>query len=65
MPKTTGFGPSARYGHSLTLTADGRLFIIGGVSAVKDTGGIIWFYLFNNVIELKVSDLTDDFLILR
>ena len=37
-PKTTGFGPSARYGHTMTLTADGRLLLIGGMSFASDTG---------------------------
>lgn len=36
-PKTSGFAPSARYGHSLTLSPDGRLFIFGGCSmSAKD-----------------------------
>lgn len=37
-PKSAGFGPSARYGHSLTLTADGRLIVIGGCSIDDATG---------------------------
>lgn len=37
-PRTAGFGPTPRYGHSLTLTLDGRLFVIGGVTLDKDTG---------------------------
>jgi N-acetylneuraminic acid mutarotase len=37
-PKTTGFGPTDRYGHSLTLTADGRLLIFGGATIDKATG---------------------------
>lgn len=37
-PRTTGFGPTPRYGHTLTLTPDGRLLIIGGCSFAKDTG---------------------------
>ena len=31
-PKSSGFGPSPRYGHSLTLTIDGRLIVYGGCS---------------------------------
>ena len=37
-PKTTGFAPSGRYGHTMTLTGDGRLIVIGGASIVKETG---------------------------
>lgn len=37
-PRTAGFGPTARYGHSLTLTMDGRLFIYGGTTIDKDSG---------------------------
>ncbi len=37
-PKTTGFGPSPRYGHSLTLTPDGRLMIFGGCSFADESG---------------------------
>lgn len=37
-PRTTGFGPNARYGHSLTLTVDGRLLIFGGCSINPETG---------------------------
>lgn len=29
-PRTAGFPPCARYGHSITLTLDGRLLIFGG-----------------------------------
>lgn len=36
-PRTAGFGPTPRYGHSLTLAPDGRLFIIGGTSLDKDS----------------------------
>lgn len=36
-PRTAGFGPSARYGHSLTLSPDGRLFIFGGCSLDKES----------------------------
>jgi hypothetical protein len=39
-PRTTGFAPSGRYGHSLTLTPDGRLLIFGGCSLAKETGYI-------------------------
>ena len=31
-PKVGGFAPSPRYGHSLTLLADGRLIMFGGTS---------------------------------
>jgi N-acetylneuraminic acid mutarotase len=37
-PKTAGFGPTARFGHTMTLTVDGRLLIIGGCSIVPETG---------------------------
>lgn len=37
-PKTTGFGPTPRYGHSMTLTQDGRLLVIGGCSINQDSG---------------------------
>lgn len=37
-PKTAGFGPSPRYGHSMTLTVDGRLLVIGGCMIVPETG---------------------------
>lgn len=37
-PKTTGFGPTARFGHTMSLTGDGRLIMFGGCSIVKDTG---------------------------
>lgn len=37
-PRTAGFGPSPRYGHSLTLTLDGRLLIYGGCSINSETG---------------------------
>ena len=36
-PRTAGFGPTERYGHSLTLTPDGRLFVFGGCSIDPDT----------------------------
>jgi len=36
-PKTSGFAPSPRYGHTLTLSPDGRLFVFGGCSmSAKD-----------------------------
>jgi N-acetylneuraminic acid mutarotase len=31
-PRSAGFGASARYGHTLTLTPDGRLLVFGGCS---------------------------------
>jgi host cell factor len=34
----TGFGPTPRYGHTLTLTLDGRLLVIGGCSILEDSG---------------------------
>ena len=37
-PRCAGFGPTARYGHSLTLTTDGRLFVFGGCSINADSG---------------------------
>lgn len=37
-PKTTGFGPSRRYGHTLTLTPNGRLLVFGGAQLDEDTG---------------------------
>lgn len=36
-PKTTGFAPSARYGHTITLIPDGRLLIFGGCTISKET----------------------------
>ena len=37
-PRTTGFAPTERYGHTLTLTPDGRLLIFGGCTISKETG---------------------------
>ena len=37
-PKTAGFEPTARYGHSMTLTSDGRLIVFGGCSILNDNG---------------------------
>lgn len=37
-PKTAGFGPTPRYGHTLTLTIDGRLIVIGGCTINPDSG---------------------------
>lgn len=37
-PKTGGFGPTPRFGHSLSLTPDGRLIMFGGCGIVKETG---------------------------
>ncbi len=36
-PRTAGFGPSPRYGHTMTLTVDGRLLLIGGCTINLDT----------------------------
>lgn len=35
-PKTTGFEPSGRYGHTLTLFPDGRMFMFGGCTLEED-----------------------------
>lgn len=37
-PRTAGFSPSPRYGHTLTLTTDGRLFLFGGCMIDKASG---------------------------
>ena len=37
-PRTTGFAPTPRYGHTISLTPDGRLLVIGGCSITKETG---------------------------
>jgi N-acetylneuraminic acid mutarotase len=37
-PRTAGFGPSPRYGHTLTLTVDGRLLVFGGCFINEETG---------------------------
>lgn len=37
-PKSAGFGPTPRFGHTLSLTADGRLIMFGGCSLVKESG---------------------------
>lgn len=36
-PRFTGFAPTARYGHTMTLTTDGRLIVFGGCSLLEDT----------------------------
>jgi hypothetical protein len=41
-PKTSGFGPTPRFGHSLNLTGDGRLLMFGGCTISKDTGNPIY-----------------------
>lgn len=35
LPKLSGFAPSARFGHTMNLTLDGRLLIFGGCSLDK------------------------------
>lgn len=37
-PRVAGFAPSARFGHSLTLSPDGRLVIFGGCTITKEHG---------------------------
>ena len=37
-PRSSGFGPGARYGHSMTLTDDGRIIILGGCELNAKTG---------------------------
>jgi host cell factor len=37
-PRSAGFGPTPRYGHTMTLTVDGRLLVIGGCTIVEETG---------------------------
>jgi N-acetylneuraminic acid mutarotase len=39
-PKTSGFAPTPRYGHTLTLTPEGRLLVFGGCSISKDGVGL-------------------------
>jgi host cell factor len=34
-PRTSGFGPTPRYGHSLNLAADGRLLAFGGCTLTE------------------------------
>ena len=36
-PRTSGFAPSPRFGHTLNLTKDGRLLVFGGCSIPRDT----------------------------
>lgn len=36
-PKTAGFGPTPRYGHTMTLTTDGRILTFGG-STITESG---------------------------
>jgi len=37
-PRTAGFAPSARFGHTLNLCPDGRLLVFGGCSLNSETG---------------------------
>ena len=37
-PRTAGFAPTARFGHTVTLIPDGRLLVFGGCSVLKETG---------------------------
>jgi hypothetical protein len=37
-PRTSGFGPSARFGHTISLTSEGKLFIFGGCSLENSSG---------------------------
>ena len=37
-PRTSGFAPSPRFGHTMNLTDDGRLLTFGGCSISKDSG---------------------------
>lgn len=37
-PKTTGFGPTPRFGHSITYSDTGSLILFGGCCLAKDTG---------------------------
>lgn len=37
-PRTAGFAPTPRYGHSLTLVPDGRLIIFGGCTLSEEKG---------------------------
>jgi host cell factor len=39
-PRTSGFAPTPRYGHSLNLTPDGRLLVFGGTSISKESNGL-------------------------
>ena len=36
----SGFTPTPRYGHTITLTPDGRLLVFGGCSITKDAVGL-------------------------
>ena len=37
-PKTAGFGPTPRFGHSINLLHDGRVIMYGGCSVNRETG---------------------------
>jgi N-acetylneuraminic acid mutarotase len=37
-PRTAGFAPSGRFGHTMNLLADGRLVLFGGCSLKDETG---------------------------
>lgn len=39
-PKTTGFAPGARYGHSMTFTPNGKIIVFGGCSMSEKIRGV-------------------------